>query len=40
MPIIVCTNEWLEDSEDDANAQWIRKNSVHILVTDYLWERD
>ena len=40
VPIIVCTNEWLEDSEDDANAQWIRKNSVHILVTDYLWERD
>ena len=40
VPIIVCTNEWLKDEEDDANAEWIRKNSVHIRVTDYLWQRD
>lgn len=40
VPIIVCTNEWLGDDEDDPNAQWIRKNSVHVRVTDYLWERD
>ena len=39
VPIIICTNEWLKDEDVDANAQWIRANSVHVRVTDYLWER-
>ncbi len=39
VPIIICTNEWLKDTDEDANAKWIRENSVHVKVTDYLWER-
>ena len=39
VPIIICTNEWLKDQDVDANAQWIRANSVHVRATDYMWER-
>ena len=39
VPIIICTNEWLKEEDVDANAKWIRENSVHVKVTDYLWER-
>ena len=39
VPIIICTNEWVQWWECDSNARWIRENSVQIDVTDYLYER-
>ena len=37
VPIIVCTNEWLKEEDDDANAVWIRENQVHVKVGSQLW---
>ena len=39
VPLIVCTNEWIQDKDKDANAKWIRENQCHVAVSDYLYDR-
>ena len=42
VPMIICTNDWVaeETSSIDASLKkWIQENSVHVRVTDYLYER-
>ena len=42
VPMIICTNEWITEETTSVNAslqQWIQENSVHIRVTDYLYDR-
>ena len=42
MSMDICTNDWVneETSSIDASFQkWIQENSVHVRVTDYLYER-
>ena len=39
VPIIVCTNEWINKGDQDANAKWIRENQCHVAVNDYLYHR-
>ena len=41
MPMIICTNDWVneETTSIDASLQkWIKENSVHVHVTDHLYE--
>ena len=40
VPIIVCTNDWVKDSDNSPTARWIRQNQVHVKVTDYLFEHE
>ena len=40
VPIIVCTNGWVKDTDMSPTARWIRQNSVHVKVTDYLFEHE
>ena len=42
VPMIICTNEWITEETTSVNAslqQWIQENSVHVLVTGYLYEK-
>ena len=40
--MLICTNDWITEettSVDASQQKWIKENSVHIRVTDYLYER-
>ena len=39
VPIIICTNKWIKAKDKGSTAKWIRENSVHVKVCDYLYKR-
>ncbi len=38
VPIIICTNQWFTPDMDPSLVRWIKENSVHYYVNDYLYE--
>ena len=41
MPMIICTNDWVDEETTSIDAslqKWIKENSVHVHVTDHLYE--
>ena len=42
VPRIICTNDWITQETTSENAslqKWIQEDSVHVRVTDYLYQR-
>jgi hypothetical protein len=40
VPIIICTNDWLEPTDDSKLARWIHANQVFVEVTEAMWTPD
>jgi hypothetical protein len=40
VPIIICTNDWLEEKDDSKLARWIHANQVLVEVTEAMWTPD
>jgi hypothetical protein len=37
VPMIICTNSWLQEGEETPHRDWLEANSVHVQIDSHVW---